>query len=83
VLGIISISLDLNLSLSWQSTPKGNIIEGRATLTVSVHVLFFSASVTLSVERSFAAGGHDPGVAQLMTPPQWRDYAQAFAADGA
>ena len=47
VLGIISISLDLNLSLSWQSSPKGNIIEGRATLTVSVHVLFFSASVTL------------------------------------
>jgi hypothetical protein len=83
VLGIISISLDLNLSLSWQSTPKGNIIEGRATLTVSVHVLFFSASVTLSVERSFAAGGHDPSVAQLMTSPQWRDYAQAYAADGA
>jgi hypothetical protein len=83
VLGIISISLDLNLSLSWQSSPKGNIIEGRATLTVSVHILFFSASVTLSVERSFAAGGHDPGVGQLLTPQQWRDYAQAFTVDGA
>lgn len=83
VLGLISISLDLNLSLSWQSSPKGNVIEGRATLTVSVHVLFFSASVSLSVERSFAAGGHDPGVAELITPQQWHDYAQAFAADGA
>ena len=49
VLGIISISIDLNLSLSWQSSPAGNVIQGRATLTVSVHVLFFSASVQLSV----------------------------------
>ena len=43
------------------------MIEGRATLTVSVHVLFFSASVQLSVERSFSAGGDDPDVGQLMT----------------
>ena len=43
------------------------MIEGRATLTVSVHVLFFSASVQLSVERSFSAGGGDPDVGQLMT----------------
>jgi hypothetical protein len=79
VLGIISISLDLNLSLSWQHSGHGNVIEGRATLTVSVHVLFFSASVELSVERSFAAGGADPDVGQLMTAGQWSQYAGAFA----
>ena len=79
VLGIISISLDLNLSLSWQSSPKGNVIQGRATLTVSVHVLFFSASVKISVERSFKAGGSDPDVGQLITPAQWSQYARAFA----
>jgi hypothetical protein len=79
VLGIISISLDLNISLSWQHSDKGNVIEGRATMTVSVHVLFFSASVQLSVERSFSAGGADPDVGQLMTAQQWSLYAGAFA----
>jgi hypothetical protein len=78
VLGIISISLDLNLSLSWQHSDQGNVIEGRATMTVSVHVLFFSASVELSVERSFSAGGADPDVGQLMTASQWSEYAGAF-----
>jgi hypothetical protein len=78
VLGIISISIDLNLSLSWQHSPSGNIIEGRATLTISVHILFFSASVQLSVERSFSAGGGDPKVDQLMSGDQWSQYAMAF-----
>jgi hypothetical protein len=79
VLGIISISIDLNLSLSWQSSPSGNVIQGRATLTVSVHVLFFSASVQLSVERSFSAGGGDPKVHHLVSALQWSEYAAAFA----
>jgi hypothetical protein len=78
VLGIVSISLDLNISLSWQSSPKGNIIEGRATLTVSVSVLFFSATVQLSVERSFSAGSGDPGVGQVMDFGNWSQYAAAF-----
>lgn len=78
VLGIISISLDLNISLSWQSSPAGNVIEGRATLTVSVHVLFFSASVQLSVERSFSAGSGDPDFGQVIDDGQWSLYAGAF-----
>ena len=83
VLGLISISLDLNLSLSWQQSPSGNVIEGRATMTVSVHVLFFSASVAISVERSFGAGGADPRVDQLMTESDWSHYAEGFAPAGA
>jgi hypothetical protein len=78
VLGIISISMDLNISLSWQHSPSGNIIEGRATLTVSVHVLFFSASVQLSVERSFSAGGSDPKAGQVLTATDWREYDGSF-----
>ena len=78
MLGIVSISIDLNISLSWQHSPSGNLIEGRATLTVSVHVLFFSASVQLSVERSFSAGSGDPDVSQVMNPAQWSLYAGAF-----
>ena len=42
-------------------------------------MLFFSASVQLSVERSFSAGGTDPDVGQLMTAQQWSLYAGAFA----
>jgi hypothetical protein len=83
VLGIISISMDLNLSLSWQHSPKGNLVEGRATMTVAVHVLFFSASVQISVERSFSAGGSDPKVGQLMTESDWSHYAEGFAPAGA
>jgi len=79
VLGIISISLDLNLSLSWQHSPSGNLIEGRATMTVSVHVLFFSASVSISVERSFSAGGGDPKIDELVSAGDWALYAEAFA----
>ena len=78
VLGIISISLDLNLSLSWQHSSSGNVIEGKATLTVSVSVLFFSASVQLSVERSFSAGSGDPDVGQVLDPAAWALYAGAF-----
>ena len=78
VLGIISISLDLNLSLSWQHSSSGNIIEGKATMTVSVSVLFFSASVQLSVERSFSAGSGDPDVGQVLDPAAWALYAGAF-----
>jgi hypothetical protein len=78
VLGIVSISVDLNLSLSWQHSPDGDVIQGRATLTVSIHILFFSASVQLSVERSFRAGGGDPTVAQLMTADDWHEYAESF-----
>lgn len=78
VLGLISISMDLNISLSWQSSPSGNIIEGRATLTVSVHVLFFSASVQLSVERSFSAGSGDPKAGQVLTAADWQEYAGSF-----
>jgi hypothetical protein len=78
VLGIVSISIDLNLSLSWYQQGSDKEIQGRATLTVSVHVLFFSASVQLSVERSFKAGGSDPDVGQLMSADQWALYAGAF-----
>lgn len=77
--GIISISIDLNISLTWQHSNAGNVITGKATLSISVHIIFFSISVSVSVERSFGAGGGDPKVHQLVTPPQWAEYAAAFA----
>lgn len=79
VLGIISVSIDLNLSLSYETSNGHDKVEGRATLTVSVHVLFFSTSVQLSVERSYGSGPGDPRVDQLMSAADWAAYAEAFA----
>jgi hypothetical protein len=79
VLGIISVSIDLNLSLSYQTTNGKSKIEGRATMTVSVHVLFFSASVSISVERSFGSSSGDPKIDQLISADDWSTYAAAFA----
>ncbi|MBV8276902.1 MAG: hypothetical protein JO170_16815, partial [Verrucomicrobia bacterium] len=79
VLGIISISVDFNLSLTYDS--QSNKVTGRATLTVSVHVLFFSTSVQLSVERSYGNGSSDPSVKDVLPTLQlWQEYAAAFAA---
>jgi hypothetical protein len=79
VLGIISISIDLNLSLSWvHNPPQPDMVQGRATLNISVHILFFSLSVGVSVERSFSVGGGDPNVKQLVSPKEWAQYTEAF-----
>jgi hypothetical protein len=79
VLGIISISIDLNLSLSYEVSGGQKLVEGRATLTVAVHVLFFSASVQLSIEKSFKADPGDPRIDKVLNALDWADYAAAFA----
>jgi hypothetical protein len=79
VLGIISISIDLNLSLSFIHNQYGNKVQGRATLSISVHIIFFSISVSVSVERSFGAHGGDPRMKQLVGPTDWAAYADAIA----
>jgi hypothetical protein len=78
VLGLISVSVEFYLSFTYVVELKKAY--GRATLTVVVEVAFFSASVELTVERSFGSKGGDPTFAQLMeTPAVWAEYAGAFA----
>ncbi len=79
ILGIISISLDLNLSLSWITHGKQQFIDGKATLSVSIHIVFFSVSVSVTVEKKMQVGGADPQVWQLMAADDWSRYAAAFA----
>lgn len=79
ILGIISISLELNLSLSWQESNGKKLVQGRATLTVSIHILFFSMSVQVSMERSFGSTSGDPRLGQVIAQSDWSDYAAAFA----
>lgn len=77
VLGLISISVEFNLSFTYDGVRDKAY--GRATLTVSVKVLFFSASVELTVERAFGGSG-DPHFTDFFPKPEpWEEYALAFA----
>lgn len=84
VLGIVSVSIELNLQLAYQ--PASGKAVGRATLTLSISVAFFETSVSIECERKFAGSSGDPILAQLVGPagagddPQpWLDYCTAFA----
>jgi hypothetical protein len=78
VLGLVHISVEFNLSFTYDSAKDKAY--GRATLTVQVSVLCFSASVELTVERAFGGKSGDPTFVQLVNTPQaWADYALAFA----
>lgn len=77
VLGLIRISLEFNLSFTYDSgTDKAY---GRATLTVQVEVLFFSVSVDLTVERAFGGSGDPLFLQTFDTAQRWQDYTSAFA----
>ncbi|MFT4294781.1 MAG: hypothetical protein QM582_05145 [Micropruina sp.] len=83
VLGLISASIELYLSLTYDF-PSGKMI-GKAVITVKVKVLCFSASVEISCERKFAGSNGDPTFAEVMgvqpdfTSPLWSEYCLAFA----
>jgi hypothetical protein len=57
VLGIITVSIEFYMELSYESPPTR--VWGRATLTVEIDILFFSMSVDLTVEKEFAGGGEE------------------------
>ena len=76
VLGIVSVSVEFVLSFTYHDHKA----TGRATLTVTIEIAFFSTSVELSVERSFGRDGGDPVFDQMLpTPNLWAAYAGAFA----
>ena len=78
VLGLISVSLEFNLSFNYEF--EKNAASGRATLTVKVEVLFFSTSVEITVEKRFGGSGGDPKFGEVFeTPKVWGAYANAFA----
>lgn len=84
VLGLISASITLELSLTYEFA-SGKMV-GRASVVVEVSVLFFSASVEISVERRLAGSNQDPTFAQIMdvsdtgASDAWDRYCRAFAA---
>ncbi|WP_459957884.1 LysM peptidoglycan-binding domain-containing protein [Nocardia sp. IFM 10818] len=82
VLGLISASITLELSLTYHFE-SGKMI-GRASLTVEVEVLFFSASVEITCERQLAGSKGDPSMLDIMPPhaggqSTWNSYFDSFA----
>jgi hypothetical protein len=56
-LGIVSVSVELYLALTYQSGGGGpDKLIGEADLTVSVHILFFGGSFTIGMSEEFDAG---------------------------
>lgn len=90
VLGLISASIELYMALSYESA-TGKMV-GEASLTIAVEVLFFSTSVTIRTERTFAGSNGDPTAEQMLLPPDtkvtsegwdgrsaiWEEYCAAF-----
>jgi hypothetical protein len=85
VLGLISASLELRMSLDYYPA-QGKVI-GHAELEIEVSICFFSTKVTVACERKFAGANQDPTFfdtvgplpAQLAQPHPWLDYWEAFA----
>jgi hypothetical protein len=77
VLGLISASVEFYLGFTYFFGPPCSIA-GEATVTIEVHVLLFSASVSATLRREFG----DPPVsfADLIGPADWDYYCDSFAA---
>jgi hypothetical protein len=77
VLGLISASVEFYLGFAYYFGPPCEIA-GEATVTIEVHVVFFSTSVSASLRREFA----DPRLsfADLISRDDWNYYCDSFAA---
>lgn len=91
VLGLVSISVDLVVSMTFEAQGERKRFVARGDLVVQVRVLGFARSVRLEVERAFDLAHESPGptpepgprpIARLGPAShrlQWESYCQAFA----
>jgi hypothetical protein len=77
VLGIISMSIVFYLGLTYQSPPAAAY--GTASVTVTVSVLCFSASVSLTVTKQIAGGDPTIPFTDAISPADWRQFCASFA----
>jgi hypothetical protein len=66
VLGIITASIELYLSLTYESS--SGKLTGTATLDIDVSVFFFHATVSITCQKRFAGGNNDPTFWDMMHP---------------
>ncbi|WP_405997041.1 hypothetical protein [Streptomyces sp. NBC_00829] len=79
VLGLITVSVEFYLALTYVKTNGTSEVFGEGSLCVSVRVAFFSKSVTLRLQRRFGGSPADPGFADCVEPADWDEYCLAFA----
>jgi hypothetical protein len=87
VLGIVSLSVELYMSFTYENIGGKDKVIGQATLTLEVHVFIFSATISATVQKHFGNAPGDPTFAQLMPPntgdpnhsAAWTEYCNAFA----
>ncbi len=80
ILGIISISCELYLG--FKHDPLTDKCIGQAKFFLEIEIFIFSFPIEAVVERRFG-GESDPTFAQLMAPPAWTEYCNAYAPIGA
>jgi hypothetical protein len=78
VLGLITASIELYMALTYLIDK--NKAYGEASLKIKVEVLFFSKTVTIKTQRTFAGSGNDPNFGKTILPVDWATYCEAFAA---
>jgi hypothetical protein len=88
-LGIVGVSIELYLELAYESS-SGKAV-GRASLTISIELFLFEATITISCEKKFAGSGADPTFAETFSPYEltpgdpstlvdpWEEYCVAYA----
>jgi hypothetical protein len=80
VLGIITVTVEFYLALTYHREEGLEKVSGDATLTVGVEILFLHQDVTLHVHKEFANPVGDPTFEELVSPEDWTTYCSAFAA---
>ena len=80
VIGLISVSLKFHLSLGYYKSGGMSEVKGQASLVVEIEILFFSTSVTVTVERRLGGSEADPRFVDFVPDrATWDAYAGAFA----
>lgn len=81
VLGLISVAMEMLMAMTYDD----GVVRGKAEISVKVKLLFFSKTVRITFERSFAGSNADPTFAELMAPAAataptaWDVYCMAHA----
>ena len=87
VLGLVSVSMTFHLGLTYELLEKSanngvrsSKLFGQASLVVEIEILFFSTSVSVSVEKTFIGSEADPTFLDFVPEPAlWDEYCAAYA----
>lgn len=87
VLGLVSVSMTFHLGLTYELLEKSanngvrsSKLLGQASLVVEIEILFFSTSVSVSVEKTFIGSEADPTFLDFVPEPAlWDEYCAAYA----